>query len=105
MIQRYKKIHNILFEYLQGHDEVCQLIIKYVQLNENYIFVTDQIKYLSNEYKYLLGVPNKWPFKTGVGYRKKTSFYKYILHKNKQKYDPDNYYDTPYPDNYDIPYL
>lgn len=93
MIQRYKKIHNILFEFLQGHEEVCQLITKYVQVNENYIFVTDQIKYLSNEYKNLLDVQDLWP-------NKKTLFYKYILHKNKQKYDPDNYNDTPYPDNY-----
>lgn len=89
IIQRYKKIHNILFEYLQGHEEVCQLITNYVYLNENYKFVTDQIKYLSNEYKYLLDDPSKWP-------NKKTLFYKYILHKNKQKYDPDNY-DFPYP--------
>lgn len=89
-MKRYTDILSILSEYFQGHNDICRIILNYVKLNENYIFVTDQLNYLSNEYHYLVhSDPQKWPFGNITIYYKKTPFYKYILQKNKSKLKDD----------------
>mgnify|MGYP001174880536 CR=1 FL=1 len=92
-MNRYTDILSILSGYFQGHKDVCEIILNYVKLNENYIFVTDQINYLSNEYHYLVrSDPRTWPFGNLTIYYKKykqTPFYRYILQKNKSKLKDD----------------
>ena len=78
-MDRYTHIFSILSEYFQGHSDICETILKQVKLIENnYIYVTDQLNYLSNEYDYLINhKPDTWPYGE--------PFYKYILQKNRYK--------------------
>lgn len=88
-MNRYTDILSILSDYFQGHKDVCEIILNYVKLNENYIFVTDQLNYLSNEYHYLtIHKPQYWPYKNDSLFGT-TPFYKYILQKNKSKLKDD----------------
>ena len=90
-MHRYTHILSILSEYFQGHTDICEMILKYVKLNENYVFVTDQLNYLSNEYHYLINQSLNWPYKND-SYFGTTPIYKYILRKNKFK-TKDKFYE------------
>ena len=84
-MDRYTHIFSILSEYFQGHPDICETILKQVKLIENnYIYVTDQLNYLSNEYHYLTNHSINWPYKNDSLFGT-TPFYKYILQKNRYK--------------------
>ena len=85
-MDRYTHIFSILSEYFQGHSDICEIILKQVKLIENnYIYVTDQLNYLLNEYHYLTNhKPQYWPYKNDSFFGT-TPIYKYILQKNKYK--------------------
>ena len=74
-----------------GHDPT-RLIFDYDYTNTTKILVTDQIKYLIQEHKYLLCAAAKAAIERTMGPRAPpVDFHKYILEKNDDKLCTDRY--------------